>query len=262
MVDATAIPSEKVGLRLEGVSLSFGGVAALKDVSLVIRPGETVGLIGPNGAGKSTLVNCIVGLYRPNSGNIWLGESLINDVAPHRRAALGISRTFQNLRLLRSLSVLDNVMLGCHPKTKAGMLSGVLHLPRHTSEEEAIRERCLSLLDQFDMRRIADRPVVSLAYPEQKATEICRALAADPDLLLLDEPAAGMSGAERENTVDIITALSKRRLSILLIEHDVALVMRTCQRVAVLDYGIKIADGSPEEVRNHRAVVTAYFGED
>lgn len=262
MVDATAIPAEKVGLRLEGVSLSFGGVTALKDVSLAIRPGETVGLIGPNGAGKSTLVNCIVGLYRPNSGNIWLGESLINDVAPHRRAALGISRTFQNLRLLRSLSVLDNVMLGCHPKTKAGMLSGVLHLPRHTSEEEAIREKCLSLLDQFDMRRIADRPVVSLAYPEQKATEICRALAADPDLLLLDEPAAGMSGAERENTVDIITTLSKRRLSILLIEHDVALVMRTCQRVAVLDYGIKIADGSPEEVRNHRAVVTAYFGED
>lgn len=251
-----------IRLSLRKVSLRFGGVAALSNVSLNVRKGETVGLIGPNGAGKSTLVNCIVGLYKPDVGEIWLGQRRIDGTAPHRLAFLGISRTFQSLRLFPSLSVLENVMVGCFPRTRAGMLAATLRLRSERLEETASRTKCLALLDEFDLRRVANRPILSLPYAEQKAAEICRGLAADPEVLLLDEPAAGMSSGERANMVGVISGLSGRDLSILLIEHDVALVMQTCDRVAVLDYGVKIADGTPDEVRSDEAVINAYFGED
>ena len=249
-------------LKLQDVSLRFGGVAALTSVSLSIRHGQTVGLIGPNGAGKSTLINCIVGLYKADVGEIWLGEKRIDGVPSHRLASLGISRTFQNLRLLPTLSVLENVMLGCHSRGHSGMVASMFALRRQRREDESMTEKSLVLLDRFDLRGVATRSVGSLPYAEQKATEICRALAAEPDLLLLDEPAAGMSASERGRTADVIEELSGHDLSILLIEHDVSLVMRTCHRVAVLDHGIKIADDLPEVVRANPAVIVAYFGDE
>lgn len=250
------------GLVLQDVSLRFGGVAALTEVSFAVNQGQTVGLIGPNGAGKSTLINCIVGLYKPNAGHIWLDGRRIDGTAAHRLAAAGISRTFQNLRLLPTMSVLENVMLGCHAGTGSGMLASILRTRRQRTEEAMIRDRSVSLLDQFGLTRVAARPVASLPYAEQKATEICRALAAEPKLLLLDEPAAGMSADERERAVEVIGALSVQNLSILLIEHDVGLVMRTCERVIVLDHGVKIADDVPLAVRADPAVISAYFGDE
>jgi branched-chain amino acid transport system ATP-binding protein len=248
-------------LRVQDVRVRFGGIVALDGVSFGVAPGRIVGLIGPNGAGKTTLFNCVSRLYQCESGEIAFGGVSLLSQSRHRVAGLGIGRTFQNLALFRSMSVLDNVMVGHHSRTRGGFLANALRLPRAAREDRAARDKARSLIAALALEAVADTPVSDLPFGTQKRVELARALAAEPKLLLLDEPASGLNHEEVGALGSLVQDLRRRfDLTVLLVEHHMGLVMSISDRVVALNFGRVIAEGTPEEVRRHPDVVHAYLG--
>ena len=248
-------------LRVQDVCVRFGGIVALDGVSFEVPQGRIVGLIGPNGAGKTTLFNCVSRLYECDSGEIYFGERRLRSVARHAIAALGIGRTFQNLALFRSMSVLDNVMVGHHCRTRGGFFANALRLPRALREDRAIAEKARALVSELGLDACAHALVADLPFGTQKRVELARALAAEPQLLLLDEPASGLNHEEVTELGTLIRALRERfRLTVLLVEHHMNLVMSISEKVVALNFGRLIAQGSPAEVREHPELVKAYLG--
>lgn len=249
-------------LQVDGVTVRFGGILALNNVSFDVRSGEICALIGPNGAGKSTLFNCLSRLYECDSGNITFNGHKLRALRRHRIAEIGIGRTFQNLALFRSMTVRENVLLGCHCRHHAGFLRNAFRLPGVARVEAAARERAGELIDFLQLNSHAERVVADLPFGTQKRVELARALASDPKLLLLDEPACGLNHEELESLGDLIRDIRDRlKVTVLLVEHHMGLVMGISDRVVALNFGKKIAEGTPVEVRRHPEVIRAYLGE-
>ena len=248
-------------LDVKHLTKNFGGLTAVGDVTLELNEGELVGLIGPNGAGKTTLFNLLTGVYEPSEGTITLDGNLLNGKKPYHIAALGLSRTFQNIRLFKEMTVLDNVLVGLANSHKQNIVASLLRLPSYYSSEKELRQKALDLLAIFDLDGEADTLAKNLPYGQQRRLEIVRALATEPKILFLDEPAAGMNPQETAELTQLIRQIKEEfNITIMLIEHDMSLVMEVTERIYVLEYGGVIAHGTPDEVKNDKRVIEAYLG--
>jgi len=247
-------------LSLENVTKKFGGLVAVNDVSFAVDKGEIVGLIGPNGAGKTTVFNIITGNYQPGQGHIRFDGTEITGRKPHQIVVGGIARTFQNIRLFQEMSLLENVLAGCHCRMKSGFLSSMLRLPTQQREEKQAVEKAMQELAFVGLDGDFANEAGNLSYGNQRLLEIARALATSPQFIILDEPAGGMNEQETEALSTLIKAIQARGITILLIEHDMNLVMKICEKLVVLEYGAKIAEGTPEEIKVNERVIEAYLG--
>lgn len=248
-------------LQTKNIGITFGGLRAVDNFTVNIEKGELVGLIGPNGAGKTTIFNMLTGVYTPTEGDILVNGKRVNGKKPYDIVKAGVSRTFQNIRLFGDLSVIENIKIAFNKDMTYNTFSGVFRLPKYWKEEAEITDKALDLLDLFDMREDAGNLAKNLPYGKQRKLEICRALATNPSLLLLDEPAAGMNPQETKELMETIHFIrDKFQVTILLIEHDMSLVMGICERIVVIDYGRIIATGTPDEIKSNEKVIGAYLG--
>ncbi|WP_066288041.1 ABC transporter ATP-binding protein [Bacillus sp. FJAT-29937] len=247
-------------LEIKNISKNFGGISALTDVTFSVNEGEIFGLIGPNGAGKTTMFNMITNLFPPTSGEITFSGDTITGIKPHLITEKGICRTFQNIRLFPQMTSLENVMVGGHSRIKSGVLSSVLRTKEQRNEEGRLQETAKELLELVGLTDEIETAAENLAYGQQRRLEIARALASNPKLLLLDEPAAGMNETETASLFGLIKKIQARGITVLIIEHDMPLVMKLCDRIMVLNFGKKLAEGTPAEIQNNEAVIEAYLG--
>ncbi len=249
-------------LEVKSLRKEFGGLLAVFDVSFGVDPGELLAIIGPNGAGKTTIFNLLSGVLKPTGGSIRFAGRLVNDLEPHAITRLGLTRTFQSIRLFGNMTVLENVMVGRHVKSRCGLLSAALRLPHARSEERAIREQAMARLARVGLEAKAEEDALSLPFGQQRLLEIARSLATEPRLLALDEPASGLNHMEKLELDRLIRSIRDDGVTVLLVEHDMQFVMDIVDRIIVLDYGQKIAEGTPAEIQANKRVIAAYLGEE